>query len=725
MSITASTCITFAGYEPLGNTLTLYSNIDNFVSPFGTVLLTSITGNSCPYIMSGIPNGTTSVQLRDPVSLCCTTIFLQNNDLCNNCNLSISSYQTSSVSQLVAGFLAGDCDDNISDYIINWYRTGSSEVVLTTGYGTEFTDIGWDLTHPLTGNSSPIVEPGTYYPVIERVIINGITYSNSGGTGLYPANLDCFSNQKISVSAIECGQGNNIGDYSHHYLFDNYSVGVPPDSLSTTFNLSSNVNYIAWQFRGFQIYDTLKFTFYGSEYNNVPLTIENVRIGSGAGQPSVGPNSNPKIITSELLIKKVTCLTGLTINEGDYISIEVIPNQIFYNTKWDFYFTCLETFDCSTCYDQFQNSSPKIDLSTIEVNLLPCDQVSVYMQVSGCNYTNTVTTDVGKYFLNPTPNTYAAFKQNLFLGQSPMCFSATSCVQQQCNYYFYRLCGPTGGTYSFNKSIVNGQGKITFTFNLNSDLQHYYNSYLAIANCLTGSTSNTELSYYNFFTLIVPIPNSVNEQCGDTTPYREYYIHHTSVVTVSGTGPYTMIITMPTIVKNINFTDCQLNCENNIQWIVNAINVSSLNSVTNLSFTTNTGSKWLNPFRNKIRYNLQSNADIANYDEDFITNWQFQNETYVYSGNNILISSLTGQTCPYRGKYENNYFGSGGYGYFQYSGAWKVELTNPNNLTEFTVTVAPITNWIPPTLGNGPDYNTTALTYSNGTVTYSNPDYTF
>ncbi len=326
MSITASTCITFTGYEPLGNTLNLYSNIDNFASSFGTVLTTQITGSSCPYIISGIPDGTTSVQLRDPVSLCCTTIFLQNNNLCVNCTLDFDIYETQTVSQIVAGNLVGSCDDNITDYIINWYgpEENSTNIAFTSGYGTVFQNVGWDLTHPLTGSFSPLVESGTYRPVIERVIINGITYSSSGGTGIYPANLDCFNSAQVTVDPLRCDNGNNLGDYTHHYLFDNVSVSNPPESLSASFLLSANTNYLAWQFRGFQRYDTIKFIFYGSEYGNIPLTIENARIGSEVVTPNVGVNTNPKLINSDYFIKKVTCLTGLTINEGDYITIQII-----------------------------------------------------------------------------------------------------------------------------------------------------------------------------------------------------------------------------------------------------------------------------------------------------------------------------------------------------------------------------------------------------------------
>jgi hypothetical protein len=720
MSITASTCITFTGYEPIGNTLNLYSNIDNFVSSFGTVLTTQITGSSCPYIMSGIPDGTTSVQLRDPISLCCTTIFLQNNNLCVNCNLSLTSYLTNTVSQLVVGLLVGDCDDNISDYIINWYRTGSSEVVLTTGYGTEFADIGWDLTHPLTGNSSPIVEPGTYYPVIERVIINDIIYSNSGGTGIYPANLNCFDNQKVSVTAIECGQGNNLGDYLNHYIFNNYSVGVEPLALSANFELSNTTNYVAWMFRGFQVNDALKMVFYGSAYGNEPIMIENVKIGLDAGTPNVGPNVNPKIIDKDQFIKKVTCLTGFTINNGDYIKITVIPNNTNNNTLWDFYFTCLDTFDCTTCADQFQNSYPKIDLSTLSVIPYECDKVDITAEVSGCTFADLVTTDVGKYFSYALPNTIL---REAFVGGYGLYFSANNCNIFTCYNINQLICGPSGSTYTFTKTIVNNQGLINFVFTGITDLQYYYSGYLSMMSCLSGgsSTDNTNLGFYRCFDLYITNPQNPDEPCGDTTPYIYYTLHHTAVVTTGGTGPFTMSITMPTITNGYTSVGCGDCSQSSLDgWVVNRCNNSSLSTSNNTSMLTNTGSKWVAPFRNGYVAVILSNTQNIVVRPSYLTRWQFENETYAYSGvNNTIIPSLSGKTCEYRGERIDNFQSSGGFGYQQNIGQWNTRLTNQNNIEDFEVIVYPKSNWV---YTNG---EITALTYSNGSITYSNPDYTF
>ena len=720
MSITASTCITFTGYEPIGNTLNLYSNIDNFASSFGTVLTTQITGSSCPYIMSGIPDGTTSVQLRDPVSLCCTTIFLQNNNVCVNCNLSLTSYLTNTVSQLVVGLLVGDCDDNISDYIINWYRTGSSEVVLTTGYGTEFADIGWDLTHPLTGNSSPIVEPGTYYPVIERVIINDIIYSNSGGTGIYPANLNCFDNQRVSVTAIECGQGNNLGDYSHHYLFDNYSVGVPPLSLSAFFTISSNTNYLAWKFQGFDVSDTLQLIFYGSHYNNEPILIENLQIGSDAlpySSTGTSVNAQPKKIPSFDFFKKVTCLTGLTINNNDYIKIEVIPNETNQNTKWDFYFECLETFDCYTCINNFEDTSYKIVLSSVTAYEIGCNVINVSYQLSGCTLGDVQNTDIYKYIVGSLNSEFGLTPRNRVYD---MYFENVIC-QTQSTGSLLRLCSSPSNTITYTKQIINNQGLFTISCSTISDLGYFYNSYLSNLSYSGTPTDNTNINYYRHYDLKVPIGNLSNETCGDSTPYREYYFHTSTVVTTGGTGPYFMTLTMPTIIKNLNY-DCSLGCNDRIDGAVNTINDSSLNPYYNLNFTTTTGSKYVDPFKSTFNYINTNSASARTDNENYTSISIYSNLTYPYSGvNNTFLPSLSAQTCDYTNLGQN----SNAYPIpnIQFRHSYiKVTLLDQNNLDYFKMEASPITNFRY-SGSPGPVEYELALIYSSGTITYSNSDY--
>jgi hypothetical protein len=135
---------------------------------------------------------------------------------------------------------------------------------------------------------------------------------------------------------------------------------------------------------------------------------------------------------------------------------------------------------------------------------------------------------------------------------------------------------------------------------------------------------------------------------------------------------------------------------------------------------TNTGSKWVAPFRNGYVVVILSNTQNIVVRPSYLTRWQFENETYAYSGvNNTIIPSLSGKTCEYKGERINNFQNSGGFGYHQNIGQWNTRLTNQNNIEDFEVIVYPKSNWV---YTNG---EITALTYSNGSITYSNPDYTF
>lgn len=72
MSFSALTCMTVTGttLSPSA-TISIYSNYDGYSSPFTSVPLSAITGNQCPYTLTGIPDTTTVILLRDPTSLCC------------------------------------------------------------------------------------------------------------------------------------------------------------------------------------------------------------------------------------------------------------------------------------------------------------------------------------------------------------------------------------------------------------------------------------------------------------------------------------------------------------------------------------------------------------------------------------------------------------------------------------------------------------------------------
>jgi hypothetical protein len=57
-------------------TILAYANIDDYTDFFATIPLSAITGNECPFVLTGIPDGTTVILLRDPNSACCLYITI-------------------------------------------------------------------------------------------------------------------------------------------------------------------------------------------------------------------------------------------------------------------------------------------------------------------------------------------------------------------------------------------------------------------------------------------------------------------------------------------------------------------------------------------------------------------------------------------------------------------------------------------------------------------------
>lgn len=738
MSFSASTCITNTGTTELGPTLFFYSDVTGFGDSFGSDSTENLVGDNCPYIMENIPYGTTIVRIIDPVTNCGVDIVLQSSDLCNICNLNFDVYETNTVSQIVVGNLVGSCDDDISDYIINWYGPGegSTNLAFTSGYGTEFANIGWDNTHPLTGSSSPLIQAGVYTPVIDRVIVNDVAYSTTGAPGTYVANLNCFNSSQVTVDALRCDNGNNVGDYSHHFLFENVSVGNPPESLSASFLLSANTNYLAWKFRGFDVVDTLKLTFYGDSYNDIPIVIENIRLGDLLTSSDLSPNATPKRLGTGSFFAKVTCLTGFTISEGDYITIEITPNPANNNTKWDFYFECLENFDCSSCLDNHSDSPYKILLSTVESTLVSCNRNQIYFQLTGCTNNQLSVSDTYKYF-NTGYDSYGRYNDvfspqsynNIFYFDRPICeYIYNNFAGSTCGSPYTNCSPPSSETIIYSKTIENGEGLISMKFSSFDDFNHYYQSYILAINTTGVYYDNTQYNFYSSINLKLPVPQNENEICGDTTIYNTYTLHPTTVVTTGFTDSlYEMTMTMPTITQGIFPTACELGCSQSIDNFINSINQSSLSTTNNFTATTNVGSKYQKPFF-CVKRTVETNSGFSGKTyEGFFYILSYANKTYPYSGQPITyISSLSAQTCNFDGNSVTISQTPQFTYHIQYVYLYRVEIFDPNDVTNFRIYGCPINNFqysgstTSPSLT--PIYEL-ALEYSGGTITYQNPYY--
>ena len=739
MPFSASTCLTDLGTTPLGGTFNIYSNVDNYTSPFQiNVSYNSLFGPSCPYVMGNVPNGTTTIKIIDILTKCCATIDLLSNDLCTTCELSFDSYQTSNIGIIVAGELTGSCENDITDYRIFWYGPNSStNLAFTSGYGSTFAP--YSLTHPLIGINSPMVEAGTYIPVIDKVKLNGLNYSQTGGTGYIQAELECFNATTVNVQPFTCNNGTVVGgNYTHRVNFSAAAAGANPLTLQSTFDLDLTTDYFAWKFSGKAIPDSLKITFYGSAYSE-PIILEYWVIGRD-NTNNVSLTTFPKRAqTTELgFVSKVTSLTQLNRNIGDYLILEVIPNQTNPRTDWDFYFTCLETFDCSLgCVDSYLNTPYKI--KTTSITNVPegnCGIRRIGYDLSGCTQNQINSLDISKYMAVTFYTIQTAFS-NMSTDNT------TSLLNTIADYYTGKTqCSSGYGTGSdpvcyspansniikFEKTISGGIGEINMVFSNLNDLIVYKSSYDTLKSTSGWVNDPTNINYYKAARLAVPNTTG-NEICGDDTSPIYNLIHFSSVMTTGGTAPnYTLTMPMPTITNQLpSFSNCEVDCQSSIiQWVngVNNVSTGTANN-TNGYRITNTGSRYTDPFSFYSYFGqVVSSTQYSGYSQGvFIVNNSL-NSTVPFSGSSspyVQIPSLSAQTCNFSSIGETFYPNLENQSQYIFVYDNVLVITNPPNLTSFQIKSNIIVNGVRTTT----NYPVTAVTVVNGVVTSFNPGYAF
>jgi hypothetical protein len=727
MSFSSSFCLTNIGSLQLGTSVDFYSDVDNYTTPFQTdILLSNITGTNCPYVLNGIPDGTTTLQIKDINSNCCVTISISPNTLCDICDLGFDVYSSSTISVIVAGNLTGSCDSNITDYLINWYNVDDlTTPVFTSGHGTEFAP--YSFSHPLTGLQSVPILTGEYIPIIQKVKLNGINYSNQFETGFVQASLNCFENVTVQVESFTCDNGDQLGPYSHLIRYSGATVDITPSQVQTTFELSQTTNYFPWRFNGFDIPDSFKLTYYGSYYNNVPIVLEYWSVGSDLTYSSIIPT--PRLIKTDVSgvgFSKVTCLTGLTRSTNDFLVIEIVPNPLNNVTNYSLQFICLESFDCETCFDSYANTPYKIIGSSITGITGNCNRLTTKFKVDGCVYEGLYYLDLAKYVYTYLGSNLSTFAGSVGYNSQPIDVQASlSLPNSTCTLidnFNIIPCSNLQSTITFTKdnSGVGGKGNIYLTFNNQNDFNSYYNSYLTqISNASPITNNNTDINYYKFLRLQVPdyrfVPSPENLGCGDGTDRVDYLIHTSSVVTTGFTNNlYTLNITMPTITSGITFTNCELGCKDIMNQMVNNINSSSLTSVNNQTYTNYNGSRVSTPFYrySKMSIYTSSNSTYDSYSFEQLSS--FFNSTYPMSGSNYtIIPQLSAQTCSLYGEFTSQF---GGY-FKKYQFYYRTKLTNLNNLSDFKIEASPIVN-------GAPTYSFIRVwEIQNGVVIYSDPNY--
>jgi hypothetical protein len=752
MPFSTSFCLTNTGNLPSTTTLSFYTNVNGYAEPpfLSQVLLADASGSNCPYTVNGVPDGTTQIKVQTSTGNCCAVIDISPNNPCSFCDIGFDFFLTNTISQIVAGNLTGSCDSIISDYRIDWYEISnpSSPVYkFTTGpAGTLYGSI--QHTHPLVGITSVPVPNGIYNPVLTRVNINGINYSSTSIPGFVQADLNnCFSNVTVNSAPLTCVNGPELGDYSHIVNFSGASEGISPPPLTMVYQLGPNTNYLAWKFNAFDVPDNIKISYIGSYYNNQPIVLEFSDVGFNIPSSNYSLTINPKLVrTFGFEYKKVTNFSNIIRSSGDYLLIQITPNPTNLRTNFESAFQCLDTFDCSSCWDTYNTQPQKIISGSVSASTDTCNVVSVRLKVSGCSISSVQDTDFYKYagYMPQSPG--YTFNNNIYTTQqdysTSLWWANTSCsvTGQVYNSFCPAITGNGTVIFTKNQTGAGGTGNILIKCSLIEDFNAYYQSYLSRMSELSNYSSDpTNINYYKYFRLKQPILSTdsniaLNAPCGDGQPFREYNIHPSSVVTTGFTsGYYTMNLTMPTITKQIFYTNCQLDCNVSLQSVVDSVNTSSL------SFQMNTTNNKSN--RYTVPFNSRTSASIF---QDSKTSYTFTNKWYIpkffaetipYSGSPlVIIPSLSASTCTRLPIIQfcpgfNPQTNQGVYiGYTMY---YIIRLTNPNNPLDFEIVTTPIVNGGWPGISFGSFCNEAAepsnliVIYKvvNGQVTISNPNY--
>lgn len=743
MPFSASTCLTYTGSTQLGGVFNIYSDVSGSTPIHQGILLSEITSPNCPYVFE-VPDGTSIVYLVDELTGCQLTSPIVSSNFCVTCDLDFNLPLSGTVGVLSVGSLTGSCENPITDYLFTWY--GPNDFTLsafTSGpSGSAYNPM---FQHPLTGTSQPPVLAGTYKPVLEKVVLSGITFTPSGGSGTVSANLDCFGT--ISVDAYNCGNGGtntltNVDtgsprNFAHRL---NYTTNyfTQPQPLRATFVLSANTNYFPYAFKGESVPDTLKITYSGVNYTQ-PYILEYLNVGSDLTNNafSFGLNLMPKSADTAGYVRRVLCFTGFTNKqEGDVLIIDVIPNTG--NTNWDFYFSCLETFDCSNCFENFKNSSYKISGSTITATTVDGLSSIIKFVVSGCpwnnnssfsitktdfaNYTNIsdsggwLNTSVSPYNISPYtyrerttadlffPGTYIRSCTRPTLPASPPASGGT-CTQN------------LGELIKVNKT----SGNILFEFSDFNDFNAYYQSYLDKMQYSGTPSNSSDPNYYRMLVLTYPTATT-NQQCGDGFSYATLYIHPSSIVTTADTFTgYSLNLTLPTITNvlgNYSGYNCKLWFDN----IVNNVNLYST-GITH-SYLNQNGLRRNDPFWWMFYVDSTGSPPGGGvtattlYTQFF--SWEYEYNTYAYSSTTAssLLTSFSAKTCNNFGAPNN-----GGVSIFPY--VFQTRLTNPADTNDFQIWASPINNYVYSGYPAGVTLASLELAYeiSGGIVIYSDPDY--
>ena len=747
MPFSAATCITFnPQFQSSTGPFNIYVNNDYDSDPINEfpIPLSLLSGINCPYIIE-VPEGTTTLGLRQENDLYCITIDIQNNDICSNCNLGLSLYSAATPAVITAGVLTGTCQ-NIVDYKINWYGPDDTTTLQFSSGSGVFSGQS-TYTHPWEGEGRSIPSiAGVYTPVIDKVKISGITYSNTGEDGTILFDGSCLPTTNVLPLTCEV-RTNTRQDYpysAYSQVLAVKTVSSSPQTVSSTFKISADTKYIAWVFQGFRLPDRLTISLSGASYGTTIIGLEDIVIGF---DPSLTTNLTPNLYPKSAntgnnpanLYRKITTLTGLTISDNDDIIIKVESSVS--DTLWNLYLNCLSDFDCDDC--KTNKSIRKIIGSTISPTPQDCGTLNVSFSISGCTITEDINSDLNTYYgFNKTYNQIDEKTIELTNFFSTNVYNPKRiCGTLNCGFFNQPACTSDSSPTKYDKTfLLNGKGVFGFTGS-STFISTYYNSWLTKISICWTNPPPTELDYYRAIQMCVPSVIAPNN-CDDNVTFSDQLflaLHPTSTIftgtTISGGETlYYMKITANTITNQFPevFTDCDQNC--NIYFNNRVRNINDFSTGTTQDYRPNPTATPFKEYSNGIYYQNPIYIEVNTINDNdyrpigrltsyFDSSTSIGN-TYPFSGtpaNNpspssyTIIPSLSGTVCNYnqsgvrvdRGTYQI---------FRHYLWDYELRLPNINSDTDFEIWTTPINNYlITPTQ---------VLVYRiSGGTTYFNPIY--
>jgi hypothetical protein len=745
-TFSAATCITYnPGPVPAEGPFEIYLNNNYDVPPFIPYLtLGDVTGSQCPYIIE-VPTGTTVINFKDKLTSYCISIPVQDNNICQTCNLGLSLYSASTSSVITAGVLTGSCQTPIVDYKINWYGPDSTTTLAFSSGSGIYANPASTYTHPLSGPGRSIPSTaGVYTPVIQNVTVNGYSYSNTGGTNNIPANfLNCLPT--TNVLPLTCDVRTNpfnqwpYSAYTHYLSLDISSNS--PQTIETTFKISADTKYLAWTFLGYDRPDRVMITLSGASYGTTKIGLEDIVIGSDNITTNLTPNIFPKSANTgnkAYYYRKITTLTGLTINNNDNIEIKVKPS--ISDTLWDLYITCLSDWECDDCFTQ--NTTRKIIGSSISGITASCNSNSIYYAVSGCSQSDTINSDFYTYYgFGGNYNSIDEYStQNVInaLYGDTLYNTRFSCAYQWCNYNF-PICTEDSSKISYDKTfLIDGKGVFGFTGS-SQVISSYYNNFVNTKSlCWVNGTLPTSIDYYKLIVMTIPSNNAPNN-CGDFIGTRSIniYLHPTSTVVTGITGSqYYMKLTTNTITNQYRLTPYG-SCAQNCDYYLTDYFVGFANNYSTGSTLNGYGTNRVFDITGTSKGIYYTNSTSAQYFTEGTSTYTIQSRnsyyrsstsignTYPFSGDpgnplsiipSTIIPSFSGTVCNYNQSGSLSNYGS--YQRFDhYNWEYESRLPNPSNNNDFEIWATPIVNGIltPPKV--------LAYRFSGGTATTINPTY--